>query len=353
MQKFFYMEFSAQQIAGYLKGTIEGNPDVKVSDFAKIEEGKPGSLSFLSNPKYTHFIYESQSSIILVNNDFQPEKPVQATLIRVENAYESLAALLMLVEQAKPRKTGISPLASIAESATIGDNAYIAPFVYIGENVIVGNNGTIYANTSIEDGTKIGDNITIHAGVKIYNNTVIGNNCILHAGCVIGSDGFGFAPAEDGSYKKIPQTGNVILEDDVELGANMTVDRATIGSTIIRKGVKIDNLVQIAHNVEVGSNTVIAAQTGIAGSTKIGEHCTFAGQVGVGGHIQIANNTILAAQTGISGSVKKPNQVLQGYPAIQLMNFQKAAIVYKSLPDLQKLIYQMQQRIDELEKKLK
>ena len=346
------MEFTAQQIADFLGGEIQGNPSVKVSDFSKIEEGKPGTLSFLSNPKYNNYIYESQASIILVNKSFQPEKEVNATLIRVEDAYQSLATLMSLVDQTKQKKTGISPLAFISESAEIAENAYIAPFVYIGDKVKIGKNSSVHANCSIEDGAKIGDNVTLFSGVKVYFDCVIGNNCTLHSGSVIGSDGFGFAPTDDGSYNKIPQMGNVILEDNVEIGANSIVDRATLGSTIIRKGVKIDNLVQIAHNVEVGENTVIAAQTGISGSTKLGKHCVLAGQVGLAGHLQIADGTIFGAQTGVPNSVKIPNQVLQGYPAIPVMNFHKSAIVHKNLPELQKLIYAMQKRIEELEKKI-
>jgi UDP-3-O-[3-hydroxymyristoyl] glucosamine N-acyltransferase len=346
------MEFTAQQIADFLGGVIQGNPSVKVNDFSKIEEGKPGTLSFLSNLKYSHYIYESQASIILVNKSFQPERDVLATLIRVEDAYQSLAMLLSLVDQNKPKKTGISTLAFISASAEIDENTYIAPFAYIGDKVQVGKNTSVHPNCSIEDGAKIGDNVTLYSGVKVYNDCVIGSNCTLHSGCVIGSDGFGFAPTEDGSYKKIPQMGNVIIEDNVEIGANSIVDRATLGSTIIRKGVKIDNLVQIAHNVEVGENTVIASQTGISGSTKLGKQCVLAGQVGLAGHLTIADGTIFGAQTGVPNSVKIPNQVLQGYPAIPVMNFHKSAIVHKNLPELQKLIYSMQKRIDELEKKI-
>jgi len=346
------MEFTAQQIADFLKGEIQGNPSAKVSDFSKIEEGKPGTLSFLSNPKYSQYIYESQASIILVNKDFQPEKTILATIIRVTDAYQSLALLLSLVEQSKPKKTGISTLAFISDSAEIAENAYIAPFVYVGEKVTIGKNTRIYANCSIEDGAKIGESSTLYSGVKVYNDCVIGNNCILHSGAVIGSDGFGFAPTEDGTYKKIAQMGNAVLEDNVEIGANSIVDRATLGSTIIRKGVKIDNLVQIAHNVEVGENTVIAAQTGISGSTKLGKQCILAGQLGLAGHIHIADGTIFGAQAGVANSVKIPNQTLQGSPAISLMNFHKSAIVHKNLPELQRLVYSMQKRIDELEKKL-
>lgn len=345
------MEFTAQQIADFLGGEIIGNPSVKVNTFSKIEEGSQGTLSFLSNPKYSQFIYDCQASIVLVNRDFKPEREVLATLILVEDAYRSLALLMSLVEQSKVKKVGISSLAFISSTAIIGENAYIAPFVYIGEYVTIGANVRLHANCSIEDNAKLGENVTLYSGVKIYNDCEVGNNCIFHSGSVIGSDGFGFAPTEDGTYKKIPQMGNVIVEDNVEIGANSIVDRATFGSTIIRKGVKIDNLVQIAHNVEIGENTVIAAQTGISGSTKLGKSCILAGQVGIAGHLRIADGTIFGAQAGVPNSVKLPNQTLQGTPAISIMNFHKSAIVHKNLPELQKMIYAMQKRIDELEKK--
>ena len=341
------MEFTARQIADYINGDIEGNPEVKVSSFSKIEEGKPGSLSFLSNPKYSKYIYESNADIILINKDFVPEFPVKATLIRVENAYESLAKLLTLAEQANQRKTGISLQAFISETAEIGQGAYIEPFVYIGENVSIGENASIYSSASIAENVKIGENVTIYAGVKIYKDCFIGNNCTLHAGVVVGSDGFGFASSSDGIYNKIPQTGNVVIEDNVEIGANTTVDRATLGSTIIRKGVKIDNLVQIAHNVEIGENTVIAAQTGISGSTKVGKNCIIAGQAGLAGHLHIADKTIIAAQSGIPNSVKNSGEILMGYPAIALRDFQRSSIVFKKLPDLQKLVYELKRQINE------
>ena len=346
------MEFIAQQIADFLGGEIQGNPSVKVSDFSKIEEGKPGTISFLSNPKYTQYIYESQASIILVNKDFQPEREVLATLIRVNVAYQSLAKLLSMVDQAKPKKTGISPLAFISETAEISENVYIAPFAFIGENVKIGQKSRIHASCSIEDGAKIGENVTLYSGVKVYYNCVVGNNCILHSGVVIGSDGFGFAPIDDGSYQKIPQMGNAVLEDDVEIGSNSIVDRATLGSTIVRKGVKIDNLVQVAHNVEIGENTVIAAQTGISGSTKLGKRCILGGQVGLAGHIQIADGTIFGAQAGQANSISKPNQMFMGSPAFDLRTFQRSSIAFKNLSEMQKLIYTLQRRIDELEKKI-
>jgi len=346
------MEFTAQQIADFLEGEIQGDPTIKVSDFSKIEEGKPGTLSFLSNPKYSQYIYDSQASVILVNKDFQPEREIQSTLIKVDDAYQSLARLLTLVDQTKPRKTGISTMAYISESAVIGENAYIAPFVYIGDHVTIGKNVSLHPHSCLEDGAKLGNNVILFSGVKVYYNCVIGNNCTLHSGSVIGSDGFGFAPTEDGSYKKIPQMGNVVLEDNIEIGANTVVDRATLGSTIVRQGVKIDNLVQIAHNVEVGSNTVIAAQTGISGSTKLGKQCILAGQVGIAGHLHIADGTIFGAQTGVPNNVKKPNQTLQGYPAVPVMTFHRASVVYKNLPELQKTVYALEKKIQELENRI-
>jgi len=346
------MEFTAQQIADFLGGEIQGDPSVKVSDFSKIEEGKPGTLSFLSNPKYSQYIYDSQASVILVNKDFQPERKVQSTLILVDDAYQSLARLLTMVDQAKPKKTGISTLAYISESAVIGENAYIAPFVYIGDHVTIGKNVSLHPHCCLEDGAKLGENVILFSGVKIYYNCVIGNNCTLHSGSVIGSDGFGFAPTEDGSYKKIPQMGNVVLEDNIEIGANTVVDRATLGSTIVRQGVKIDNLVQIAHNVEVGTNTVIAAQTGISGSTKLGKQCVLAGQVGIAGHLHIADGTIFGAQSGVPNNIKKPNQVFQGYPAVPVMTFHRASVVYKNLPELQKTVSALEKKIQELENRI-
>lgn len=344
------MKFTAQQIAEFLKGTVEGNPDVSVSDFSKIEEGKPGTLSFLANPKYTHYIYDCQSDIILVNRDFVAENPVRPTLIRVENAYQSLAELMSLVEQFKPRKTGISSLTEIAASAQIGDDAYIAPYNFIGERVKTGSQLTVHAHCSIADDVVIGNRVTIFAGVTIYKGCVIGDDCILHAGVVIGSDGFGFAPTEDGSYKKIPQMGNVILENNVEIGANSVVDRATLGSTIVRQGVKIDNLVQIAHNVEIGKNTVIAAQTGIAGSTKVGQGCIMGGQVGIAGHLEVADHTTMGAKTGITGSVKTPGQIYSGFPALPASNFRRSSVVIKNLPEMQKMLNDLIKRVEELEK---
>lgn len=346
------MEFSAQQIAGFLNGKVDGNPDVKVNNFAKIEEGVPGTLTFLANPKYTQFIYSTKSSIVLVNKDFVPEEPVAATLIRVENAYESLSMLLNLVEQSKPRKTGISSQANIADDASVGKDVFIGPFVTIESGAVIGDNVTIQANAVISENVKIGNGTTIHSGVNIYPGCVVGADCCLHSGVVVGSDGFGFAKTADGSYSKIPQTGNVVIEESVEIGANSTIDRATFGSTIIRKGVKIDNLVQIAHNVEIGENTVIAAQSGISGSTKVGKNCMLGGQVGVGGHIHIADGTILAAQCGVPGSIKVPGQIYQGTPNMPIRAFQKSSVIFRKLPEMQENIYELQKKIKELEEKL-
>ena len=292
------MEFSAKQIADFIQGEVVGDENATVQTFAKIEEGMPGAISFLANPKYASYLYETQSSIVLVNKDFEPEKEVKTTLIKVNNAYESVAKLLTLYEMSKPKKTGIDPLASIASSAQIGENVYIAPYAVIGEGVVIGNNTQIHANAVIGDNAKVGNNCIIYPNATVYHECRIGNNVILHAGSVIGADGFGHAPAADG-YEKIPQIGIVIIEDNVEVGANTCIDRATMGATIIRKGVKLDNIIQVAHNVEVGSNTVMASQCGIAGSTKIGEWCMFGGQVGVAGHSKIGDRLNVGAQTGL------------------------------------------------------
>lgn len=344
------MTYTAGQIAEYLKGTVEGNPDISVHDFSKIEDGKPGTLSFLANPKYINYIYDCQADVVLVNKDFVPEKPVKATLIRVENAYESLAILMNLVTNGKARKTGISSLAVIDNSAIIGNEAYIAPYVIIGAGVKIGDKATIHGNVSIADNTVIGDNVLIYPGVCIYEGCVIGNNCIIHANAVIGSDGFGFAPSEDGTYKKIPQTGNVVIEDDVEIGSNTTIDRATLGNTIIRKGVKLDNLVQVAHNVEIGEDSVIASQTGIAGSSKIGKRVMFGGQVGISGHVNIADGTILGAKAGVASSIKTPGQIYSGYPAVPINTFRRSYVVNKNLPVLQNTINELIKKVGELEK---
>lgn len=347
------MEFSAQQIADFLKGEIIGNPDVKVSDISKIEEGKPGTLTFLSNPKYTQYIYTTGASIVLVNKDFIIEDKIQATLIKVDNSYNALASLLNLIEQSKPQKKGIDSLAFISSSAKVGDFAYIGAFAYIGEDVKIGDSAKIYPHVFIGDNVTIGENVTIFAGVKIYQDCKIGDNCIIHAGVVIGGDGFGFAPDENGCYQKIPQIGNVVIENDVEIGANTCIDRATMGSTHIQKGVKLDNLIQLAHNVEIGANTVIASQTGVAGSTKIGKNCVFGGQVGIGGHIHIANGTKFGAQSGVISNIKEPNQILQGSPVMPVMQFMKASAIIRRLPELQKTISELQKEVELLKSKIK
>jgi UDP-3-O-[3-hydroxymyristoyl] glucosamine N-acyltransferase len=346
------MEFSAQQIADFLGGKVVGDPSVKVNTFARIEEGKLGALSFLSNPKYFHHIYDCQSSIVLVNHDFETEKAVSNTLIKVDNAYESLAALMTLVEQQSSKKKGISPLAFVSKSAKIGTDVYVAPFAYIGDNVWIDNEVSIHANVSISDGVKIGYGSTLFSNVSVYKNCEIGKNCTVHSGAVIGSDGFGFAPTETGEYKKIPQIGNVVLEDDVEIGANTTIDRATMGSTIIRKGVKLDNLIQIAHNVEIGDNTVMAAQVGVSGSTKIGKQCVIAGQAAFVGHLNIADKTTLGGQAAITSSVKESGKILQGSPAIPIANFQRSSILFKNLPELNKTVQSLEKQLKELQNKL-
>ena len=334
-----------QQIADYLKGTVEGDGALKVSELSKIEEGRPGTLTFLSNPKYTQYIYTTQASACLVNKDFVAEQSLTTTLIRVDNAYECLAKLLTLVDSFKPKKQGISAKSDIHETAKLGENVYVGAFVVIGANVVIGNNVKIYANTVIDDNVVVGDDSVIYAGVKIYEGCCIGKRCVLHAGVVVGSDGFGHAPDAEGHYHKIPQIGNVVIEDDVELGANTTVDRATMGSTIIRRGVKIDNLVQVAHNVEIGEDTVIAAQSGIAGSTKIGKHCMFGGQVGVAGHITIADGSIFGGKSGVTSTIKEPNKVWQGYPVMPIMGFRKLNVLQKQLPDLAHKVYDLEKKI--------
>ncbi|MBQ8969358.1 MAG: UDP-3-O-(3-hydroxymyristoyl)glucosamine N-acyltransferase [Bacteroidaceae bacterium] len=345
------MEFSAQQIAGLVGGTIEGNPVAKVNDFAKIEEGRPGCISFLANPKYAHYLYETESSIVLVNKDFQLEGEAKATLIRVENAYESVAKLLQLYQSMQQKRVGIDSLAFIDPSAKIGKDCYIGPFVAIAEGAEIGDGAILHPHVTVGRNAKVGKNTEIYPNAVIYHDCVVGNNCILHAGCIIGADGFGFAPTENG-YEKIPQIGIVTIEDNVEIGANTCVDRSTMGSTYVRKGVKLDNLVQIAHNDDIGAHTVMSAQVGVAGSTKVGEWCMFGGQVGIAGHATIADRTQAGAQAGIPNSVKKPGTAVQGTPAIDFRTFWKSSAVFKSLPELSKQVYQMQKEIDELKKQL-
>ncbi len=340
------ISFSAQQIADILHGVVEGDSNVKVSNFSKIEEGKPGTLTFLANPKYSTYLYSTEASIVLLNKDFTLEKEVKSTLIRVDDAYASLAMLLNMVEQAKPKKTGIEPNSFIAEDAKIGQTPYIGAFSYIGNRAVVGDNVQIYPQVYIGDNVTIGNNTNLYPGVKIYANSKIGNNCIIHSGAVVGSDGFGFAP-ENGAYKKIPQMGIVIVEDDVEIGANTTIDRAVMDATIIRKGVKLDNLIQIAHNVEVGEHTAMAAQVGISGSTKVGKNCILGGQVGLGGHINIGDNSSIGAQSGIIGDVKPESKIL-GSPAIPVKDFFRSSAVFSKLPDMYRQLAQLQRDLDSL-----
>jgi len=338
------MKFSVKQIAEIIEGKIEGNCEAILSTFSKIEEGGNESLTFLANPKYTHYIYETTATACIVDNDFVAEKPITTTLIRVKNSYTAFAKLLEFYNSMKSSKVGISEHACIAKSAKIGENCYIAEFVSIGENVKIGNNVKIYPHTYISDNCAIGNNTTLFAGVKIYEECIVGNQCTIHAGVVIGADGFGFAPQQDDEYKKVAQIGNVIIEDNVEIGANTCIDRATIGSTIIRKGVKLDNLIQVAHNVEIGENTVIAAQSGVAGSAKIGKNCMFGGQVGISGHITIADEVKMAAQTGISNNITTPGVILMGSPAFEASLYKKVYVYFRKLPELVK-------RIDLLERK--
>lgn len=344
------MEFSAKQIAEFIQGTIVGDENVTVHTFAKIEEGIPGAISFLSNPKYTSYIYDTQSSIVLVNNDFEPEKEIKATLIKVNNAYESLAKLLNLYEMSKPKKTGVDPLAYIAPTAKIGENVYIAPFACVGDHAEIGDNTSLHPHATVGSGAKLGAGCILYPHATVYHDCRIGNNCILHAGSVIGADGFGFAPSPEG-YEKIPQIGIVVLEDNVEIGANTCIDRATMGATIIRKGVKLDNLIQIAHNVEVGSHTVMASQVGIAGSTKVGEWCMFGGQVGLAGHIKVGDKVNLGAQSGVANSIKS-NSTVMGSPAFEVKNYMRSAAVYKKLPDIYLELNSLKKRIEELKEQL-
>jgi UDP-3-O-[3-hydroxymyristoyl] glucosamine N-acyltransferase len=338
------MEFTAQIIAGYIQGRVDGDPEAKVFDVSKIEEGKPGTLCFLSNPKYEKFLYTTDASVVIVNNDLEPAYPVKTTLIRVADAYKAFAQLLELYNSFNPEKKGIEQPSFVAESANLGENIYIGAFSYIGKNVSLGNNVKIYPQVFIDDNVKIGDYSIIFAGVKIYHDCIIGENVTIHSGSVIGADGFGFAPqSEDNVYKKIPQIGNVIIEDTVEIGANSTVDRATMGSTILRKGVKLDNMVHIAHNVEVGSNTVMAAQTGVAGSTKIGRDCMFGGKVGIAPHISIADGVKLGAMSGVNSSIKKENTIMIGAPVMPYADFMKCWAIFRHLPE-------MNRAIDELKK---
>lgn len=344
------MEFSAKQIAEYIQGVIVGDENATVHTFSKIEEGIPGALTFLANPKYTHYIYETKASIVLVNKDFIPEGEITATLIKVDNAYESLAKLMTLYEMSKPKKTGIDSLASVAANARIGENVYIGPFACIEEGAVIGDNAYIHPHVTVGCNAKVGNGTILYPHVTVYHDCRIGNQCIIHAGAVIGADGFGFAPSAEG-YEKIPQIGITIIEDQVEIGANTCVDRATMGATIVHKGTKLDNLIQIAHNVEVGSHTVMASQVGIAGSAKIGEWCMFGGQVGVAGHIQIGDHVNVGAQSGIPGNTKSGSS-LMGYPAIEPKQFARSSAVFKKLPEMYSELGRLQKELEELKKQL-
>ena len=327
------MKFTAEQIASILDGEVSGNPNAEVYRLSKIEEGTEGSLTFLSNPKYLNYIYSTQASVTIVNKTFIPENELATTLIKVEDAYQAFSKLLEFYDQVKNNKTGIEQPSVISQGVTYGDNFYLGSFSYIGTNVTLGDNVKIYPNCFIGDNVTIGNNVSIFAGAKVYSESIIGNFCAIHSGAIIGSDGFGFAPHADGTYSKIPQIGNVIIEDYVDIGSCTTIDRATMGSTIIRKGVKLDNQIQIAHNVEIGENTVIAAQTGVAGSTKIGKNCMIGGQVGFAGHLTIGNNVRIQAQSGVGRNVKD-GEILQGSPTFGYTDFSKSYVHFKNLPKI-------------------
>jgi len=345
------MQFTIKQIAHLLNGEIRGNEALTISNLAKIEQGKKGDISFLANQKYESFIYTTEASAVIVSRDFEPKKDISAALILVDNPYTAFTQLLEEYQKILNfSKKGIEQPSFSGSGTTFGEGIYQAAFSYVGANSIIGKNVKIYPQSYIGDNVTIGDNTLIYAGAKIYNNTVIGSNCVIHAGAIIGSDGFGFAPQEDGTYRTIPQLGNVIIEDNVSIGANTTIDCATMGSTIIRQGVKIDNLAQIAHNVEIGKNTVIAAQTGIAGSTIIGENCVIGGQVGFAGHISIANGTKIGAQSGVSKSIKKENTSITGTFAFDLNDYMRSSVIFRKLPELDKQIRELEKRLEDLMK---
>jgi len=342
------MEFTAEMIAGVLEGDIVGDKEAKVHTFAKIEEGHTGALSFLANPKYEHYIYDTLSSVVIVNRSFEPSRPVAATLIRVDDAYGCFAKLLEFYVANKPRKVGISPRAAIDPSAELGSECYVGDFAVIESGVRIGARCRIYPQAYIGDNVRIGDNVTINSGVKIYEGCVIGNNVTLHAGAVIGADGFGFAPNAEGCFDKIPQIGNVVIEDDVEIGANTCIDRATMGSTRILRGVKLDNLIQIGHNVVIGENTVAAAQVGIAGSTKVGRNCMFGGQVGIAGHLSIGDNVRAGSQSGIDNNVDS-NDVRMGSPSLSGLKYHRSNAIFRNLPELSRTVSRLEKRVGELE----
>lgn len=343
------MQFTAQQIATYLDGQLEGNPEASVTTFAKIEEGQAGAISFLANPKYAHYLYDTASSVVLVNADFQPEREVKATLVRVPNAYEAIARLLSLYESMTQQRKGVHPLAFVSPTATIGEDVYVGPFAYVGDGASISRGTQLYPHVVVEERAVVGEDCKFYPGVSVYHDCKIGNRVILHSGCVVGADGFGFAPTSEG-YNKIPQIGIVTIEDDVEVGANTCIDRSTMGSTYVRRGVKLDNLVQIAHNVEVGAHTVMSAQVGVAGSAKLGEWCMLGGQVGVAGHIQVPDGTQAAAQAGLhTGRIKG---AVMGTPAIEAKQFFRASAVFKQLPAMRDELRALQQELQQLKAEL-
>lgn len=343
------MEFTAKKIAEFVQGRVVGDENATVNSFAKIEEGKPGAISFLSNDKYTQYIYTTDASVVLVDEGLKLDNEVKCTLIRVKNAYEAVAKLLQLYESIKPKKKGVSSLAFIDPTAEIGKDCYIGPFVAIAQNAKIGDGAILHPHVTIGEGAIIGNNTEIYSNAVVYHNCKVGNNCILHAGCVIGADGFGFAPTADG-YDKIPQIGIVTIEDNVEIGANTCIDRSTMGSTYIRQGVKLDNLVQIAHNTDIGANTVMSSQVGIAGSTKVGEWCMFGGQVGIAGHIKIGNKVMLGAQSGVPSSLKD-NQELIGTPPMEMKPYFRSQAIFRRLPEMYKELNELRKELDEIKAK--
>ena len=342
------MKFLASQIASLLNGTVEGDPNTEVWNVAKIEEGAPGMLSFLANPKYIPYIYETKSSVVIVNKSFIAEKPITATLIRVDDAYDSFAKLLAFYDQLSQDKKGVSSLAFVASTAKCGENLYLGEFAFVGENVTLGNNVKVYPQVYVGDGCVIGDNTVLYPGVRLYRNTVVGQRCIIHAGAVIGADGFGFVPQEDGHYEKIPQLGNVMIDDDVEIGANATIDRSTMGSTHIHKGVKLDNLVHLAHNVEVGENTAMAAQVGVSGSTHLGKNCVVGGQTGFVGHLHIADGTKFGGQCGVMGSIKEGNQEFMGSPIQPLRQYLVSNARFRHIDEMARKLESLEKELAEL-----
>ena len=346
------MEFTAQQIADFLNGYVEGDPTSKVHNFSKIEEGMPGTITFLANPKYEPYLYTTKAGIVIVNQELTLQSPVAATLIRVPNAYSAWGMLLRLVEKSNAKQTaGIDGSSYVAKTAIVPDDCSVGAFAYIGEQAVIGKGCIIYPYTYIGERVKIGDNTILYPHVTIYPASVIGNNCIIHAGAVIGADGFGFAPDADGVYQKIPQLGNVVLEDDVEVGANTTIDRAVMGSTLIHKGVKIDNLVQIAHNVEIGENTAMAAQVGIAGSTKVGTNCMLGGQVGISGHLHIGHHVQMGPQSGTISNLKDNAQVM-GTPPFPLKNFLRSSLLFEKFPDIYRSLNQLEKEVAKMKKNI-